>query len=109
MIGVAAAVDGGGGGAIWAAAAAIGGDAVGGLSDLQARRKQLLREREQVAREIRNAERKRARLLERARGLSNEDLLAVMGVRAVAKAKPKAKAVGKAKAKAKAKAAADAL
>ena len=61
-----------------------------------------------MAKDIENERRKKARLMERARGLSDADLAAIIGERAAAaaaKAKAKAAAKGKAKAKAKAKAA----
>ena len=56
------------------------------------------------AKELKAAERKRQKLVHRASGLSDDDLLAILGARANAKAKAKAAAKGKAKAKAKAKA-----
>ena len=74
------------------------------LKDLADQRRDLRKQRDDNNRMTRNEERKRARLLERARNLSNEDLLAILGARAAAKAKPKAKAAAKGKAKAKAKA-----
>ena len=87
---------GGGGGvdAVWAAAAAL--EDPNTLAGLSARRKELLMERRRLANAIRNEERKRTRLVEKARGLNNADLLAIMAVRA--KATPKARASAKAKA-----------
>ena len=92
-----------------AAIAAAGGDPQ--MAHLQQSRAnlQLLKEQQKrLARDVKNEERKRARNLERARGLSPADLLSVFTekVNAEAKAKAKAKAKGKAKAKAKAAAAA---
>ena len=57
-----------------------------------------------MAREIHNAQRKRMRLMERARGLSDSDLAEILQTRAVAKAQAVAKAAAKAKAKGKGKA-----
>ena len=74
------------------------------------RERALQEERKRVAKEMKLQERKRQRLLVRAQGLSDADLLDIITSRAAAKAKAKSKAKaapkGKAKAKAKAKAAA---
>ena len=51
-------------------------------------------------REQRAEEKRRFRRMDRARGLNDEDLLAIVASRAVAKAKAKPKAKAKAKAKA---------
>ena len=66
--------------------------------------KQLQLAKKRLVKDIANEQRKRARLLEKARHLSDADLAAIIGERAAiaAKAKAKAKAKGKAKAKAKA-------
>ena len=108
--GVAVAM--GGGLAVWAAAASIGDTNAQKLKELGDQRKQLKRERARIASEISKAEKKRARDMEKARGLSDLDLLNIIASRARAKAEAKAKAKGrgkgKAKAKAKAKAEADA-
>ena len=61
---------------------------------LERRRKELRQERNNLGREIRNAEKKRARLVEKARHLSDGDLLSVLATRAAAKAKAKAKGKG---------------
>jgi hypothetical protein len=63
------------------------------LNDLADQRRDLRKQRDEVNRMTRNEERKRARILERARNFSNDDLVAILGSRAVAKAsaKPKAK------------------
>ena len=90
------------GAGVWAAAAGIGDAAADEVAALQLRRKELRQERDAVSKDLRNAERKRQRLLERARGLSDDDLLALVAARAVAKGHAKAKANGKARAKAKA-------
>jgi hypothetical protein len=75
-------------------------------AQLEVRRRALQEERRELNNEIRNEARKRRRRLEKARGLSNQDLLEVAASRAAA-AKAKAKANAKAKARAKSKARAD--
>ena len=94
----------GGGGVIWAAAASMGDSAMDELSRLNQVKRDLHRERQRVAKELKAAERKRQKLVNRASGLSDDDLLAILGARASAKAKAKAAAKGKGKGKAKAKA-----
>ena len=88
------------------AAAALGDDpaARGRLQQLEDEQKQLQLAKKRLVKDIANEQRKRARLLEKARHLSDADLAAIIGERAAiaAKAKAKAKAKGKAKAKAKA-------
>ena len=64
-------------------------------AELGLRRKALKREQEEITREIRNEQKKRVRLMERARGLNDADLLAVICARAAAKTKAKAKAQDK--------------
>ena len=61
------------------------------VANLNARKADLRREQQVIAREIHNKQRKRARLLEKARGLSDAELLTVVSTRAAAKAKAKAK------------------
>jgi peptidoglycan hydrolase CwlO-like protein len=78
----------------------IGDPISSALKDLGDQRSRLRKQRDDLNRHIRNEEKKRARLIERARNLSNDDLLSIMGSRAVATAKAKPKAKGKAKAKA---------
>jgi hypothetical protein len=73
------------------------------LNDLADQRRDLRNQRDKVNRMTRNEERKRARILERARNFSNDDLVAILGSRAVTKANAKPKAKGAAKDKAKAK------
>ena len=85
------------GGGVWAAAAALG-DPGAHQQELEARRKQILRERDEVRRALRNEDRKRQRLIEKAKGLSNQDLMDILAARAAAKAKAKPKAKAKAKA-----------
>ena len=96
-------------GGVWAAAALIGDDHRGVIRAMEARRAELALARRRLAQDIRNNERKRQRLIVRAQGISDADLLAIVAVRAAAKAKAaaakgKAKAAPKAKGKAKAKA-----
>ena len=79
---------------VWAVAADMPNSG-GALTGLEAQRKRLAQEHRELTNRIRNAERKRARLLERARGLSNDDLLQIMADRAQAKAKAKASAKAK--------------
>ena len=85
-----------GGEGVWGAAAMIGDASSSTLKDLAEQRAQLRRQRDDVNRQIRNAEKKRARLIERARNLSNTDLLSILGSRAAAKAKAKPAAKRKA-------------
>ena len=66
---------------------------------LKAEKRGLKAQRAAVAKAIKNEERKRKRVLERAKTLSTDDLLGVVAARAAAKAK-----IAQAKAKAKAKA-----
>ena len=91
------------GAGVWAAAVAMGDPAVDHLSALAERKRTLEAERQRLALDIRNAERKKARLVERARGLSDVGLMQIVASRAVANAKANAKATAKAKAKANAK------
>ena len=101
-IAIAAVVDGDVG--VWAAAAAIGDPAADSLADLNTRRKDLLAERRRVAKAIKNQEKQRQRIVERARGLSDDTLIAIVASRACAKVKAAAKAKAKPKAKSCAKA-----
>ena len=91
---------------VWAVAALMGDRNSTALKDLADQRRDLRKQRDELNRMTRNEDRKRARILERARNLSNDDLLSILGSRAAAKAnaKPKAKGAAKGKAKAKAKA-----
>jgi hypothetical protein len=81
------AVVGGAGGAagIYAAAAALGGGARQAAADLAGRRRQLQIERRQVALQMRQNDRKRQRIMLRAQGLSDDDLLEILAMRAHAK------------------------
>ena len=62
------------------------------IAQLRAQQATIHEERKRVQRELRNEERKRRRLVEKARSLSTEDLVTILGARAAAKAKAKAKA-----------------
>lgn len=70
------------------------------VADLEAQRRALVYERKQVQKELKNEQRKRRRILEKAKTLSDSELCQVMAARAKAKAVAQAKAVAKAKAKA---------
>ena len=59
---------------------------------LEERRAELHRERARIKKELKNENRKRKRLLAKAKGLSVDDLLTVVTMKAAAKAKAKAKA-----------------
>lgn len=87
---------------MWAAAAAIGDAPSAQIKALEAERKRLRQERHKVALDLKNAEKKRARLIEKAKGLSDQDLLDIIALRAAGKAKAKAKAKVEAKAAPKA-------
>ena len=82
---------GGGGVGVWAVAALMGDRCSNALKDLADQRRDLRKQRDEVNRMSRNEERKRARILERARSLSNDDLLEILTSRAVAQAKAKPK------------------
>ena len=90
------------------AAAALGDDpaARARLQQLEDQQRQLQAAKKRLAKDIANEQRKKARLMEKARGLSDADLAAIIGERAAvaAKAKAKAKAAAKGKAMAKGKA-----
>ena len=68
------------------------------VNSLEQRRAELQRERMQIKKDLRNENRKRKRLLAKARGLSVDDLLTVVTMKATAKAKAKAKAEARARA-----------
>ena len=79
------------GGLAASAATAAGGTAVtlppgydlaGKIASLKKQQAQFLAEKKQVTKELKNAERKRRRLKDRARGLSDADLAAVIAMRA---------------------------
>ena len=65
----------GGGGVVWAAAAALGDAAGDERAALLRRQRELKDERRRVQMDLLNANKRRARLLDRARGLTDADLL----------------------------------
>ena len=65
------------------------------VATMNTRRRELLQERMSITREIKNETRKRQRLLEKARGLSNEALMEIVAARAARTAQAKAKAVAR--------------
>ena len=76
------------------------GDSIGdSLVYMQQRKRQLQQERNVLSRELRNAERKRVRLVERARGLNDADLINIVTSRAAARSAAAAKAKGAPRAK----------
>ena len=77
---------------VWSAAATTRDEHAERAADLRQRQKELAREKAVVVSEIRNAEKKRRRRMERARFLSDEDLGSIIASRANANAKAKAKA-----------------
>ena len=98
-VGVAA-----GGGDAWGAALVVGAAAADEFAQMVQQRRDLENQRRIVSREIYNRQRRESRLVERARGLSDAQLMQIVAQRAVGKAKAKAKAKAKGKAQAKAKA-----
>ena len=62
------------------------------MMDLEKRRKALRNERRVLAKAINKEEKQKTKLIERARRLSDADLLAILGSRAAANAKAQAKA-----------------
>ena len=102
-VGGAASSDGSGGpgaAGLWAAAASLGDQSASQVAQLEQRKKELMAERNAVKRELKNEQRKRVRMMERARGLSDLDLTNILATRAAAKSKAAAKAKAKAKASA---------
>jgi hypothetical protein len=77
---------------LWAAAAQVGDAGGEAIADMEGRRREIKREQDLLSRELFNEQRERARLLARAQGLSDSDLLSIVGARAAAKAKAAAKA-----------------
>ena len=62
------------------------------VAELEQRRASLKRDQSNISREIKTENKKRQRLLEKSRGLSELDLLSIISTRAATKAKSKAKA-----------------
>jgi hypothetical protein len=100
MVGVGAAaaaggVGGGGGDPIAAARAVLeaAGDAhIGVVQSLKDQKRALQQQKTALAKAIRNEDRKRHRIIQKAKSLSTDDLLSVVAARAAAKAKAKGKA-----------------
>ena len=67
----------------------VGDSRAARVCTLDQRRRDLKREQQDITKEIKLENRKRQRLLEKARGLSDTDLLSVVATRAAAKAKAK--------------------
>ena len=91
----------GGGGAAGAAAAALnlisqmGDPSADNVARLRAQKRALADQKKQTQKELKNEERKRQRLMTKAKGLSATDLVTILATKqAVAKAKAKAKAKG---------------
>ena len=72
------------GSGVWMAAAAVGVEMTEYQSNLLLRRKQLQEERKALAREVKVDEQKRARLVEKLKGVSDADLMQMLGARAAA-------------------------
>jgi hypothetical protein len=72
------------------------------VTDLAQQNRDLARQRQQVAKDLKAEKRKRRKIMEKAQTLSTEDVVEVLAARAKAAANPKAKAKATAKAKAKA-------
>ena len=68
------------------------------ISQLRAEQRALREDAKAVSQRLRNEQRKRRRLMEKARNLNTEDLVMILGARAAAKGMAKAKAKAKAKA-----------
>lgn len=73
---------------------------------LEAHARDLQRSRKRLAQDMRNEEKRRMRVMERARALPTESLIEILGQRAAAVAKGKSKSKAKAKGKSKARGAA---
>jgi hypothetical protein len=65
---------------------------------LEDERRAIVEQKKKVSKDIKNEGRKRARLVEKAKNLSDDDLMEILSIRAQAKANAKAKAKAKAKA-----------
>ena len=78
----------------------FGSAAVQRRVDLEERRREAAIKRKELTKEIRNEERKRQRVMHKARGLTETDLLELLGTKALGRAKAKSAAKAGAKAKA---------
>lgn len=70
----------------------VGDSRANRVAELEQRRASLKRDQSNISREIKKENKKRQRLLEKSRGLSELDLLSIISTRAATKAKSKAKA-----------------
>ena len=70
----------------------VGDSRANRVAELEQRRASLKRDQSNISREIKKENKKRQRLLEKSRGLSELDLLTIISTRAATKAKSKAKA-----------------
>ena len=70
----------------------VGDSRAARVAELEQRRASLKRDQSNISREIKKENKKRQRLLEKSRGLSELDLLSIISTRAATKAKSKAKA-----------------
>jgi hypothetical protein len=85
--------------AVLAAVGGVGDAAANRIQQLAQQKRDLANQRKRVASELKNEQKKKQRIMNKAKTLDTADLVQILAVRAAAKAKPKAK--GKAKAKAK--------
>ena len=74
----------------------LGDERAGRVSVLESQRRDMKRQQQILTAQIKLESRKMQRLLDKARGLSDSDLLSVVATRAAAKAKASTKAKGKA-------------
>ena len=77
------------------AISAVGDEQAVQMSALQDRQRALVVQKQQLNKEIKNEQRKKARLVTKAKTLTNEDLVSILACRAAATAKAKAKAKAK--------------
>ena len=82
-----------------AAAADVGDVAGNRIAQLQGDARLLLAERKRISKELKNEDAKRKRLMDKAKQLSDDDLVTILGARAEARTRAAAKAKAKAKAK----------
>ena len=66
---------------------------------IEEKRREAAKKRKELTRDLRNEDRKRQRVIQKARGLTEEDLLELLGSKARAKAKSKSAAIAKGTAK----------
>ncbi len=88
--------------AVLAAIGGLGDGAADRMAQLRQDQRALVAQRKRLAADLKKEQLKKARLVEKAKQLSDADLISILASRAQAKAKAKAQPKGKAKAKAKA-------